>query len=451
MKTIIQQRLADAISMDLPELIERECRLPRIPNKAYAIIGMRRTGKTYFLYQTMKRCLEQGVDRSRLVYFNFEDERLSDMTFNDLHWISDEYFVMFPENRSEKVHFLFDEIQLVERWEKYVRRLMDTENVQVYVSGSSAKMLSREIASSMRGRSVEAVVYPYSYREFLKGRNIDAPRSPRRINKQMRALLENQLQKYLTAGGFPEAQGLTPQDRHLLLQGYVNTVLFRDIVDRFKVTNIGVLKRLIRHLLRNPGSPFTVNKFYNHLKSQGIRVAKTTLHEYLDYLQDVFLVRTIHIYTQSERKRMVNPIKPYVIDTGLAASCSLMREPDIGHLLENCVFMELCRRHARITYLNTRSGYEVDFVAEGQDGTVEAIQVSADISDPVTRERECRALYEAGSAIPDAHLLLINISEESTIETETGTIRIMPAWKWLLKPQAPRGTSNHHTRPIVSH
>jgi len=188
MKTIIQQRLADAVTMDLPELIERECRLPKIPNKAYAIIGMRRTGKTYFLYQTMQRWLEQGVDRSRLVYFNFEDERLSDMTLNDLHWISDEYFVMFPENRSDKVHFFFDEIQLVEGWEKYVRRLMDTENVQVYVSGSSAKMLSREIASSMRGRSVEAPIYPYSYREFLKAQNIDIPRSHLKINKQMRSM-----------------------------------------------------------------------------------------------------------------------------------------------------------------------------------------------------------------------------------------------------------------------
>ena len=433
MKTIIQQRLADAVTMDLPELIERECRLPKIPNKAYAIIGMRRTGKTYFLYQTMQRWLEQGVDRSRLVYFNFEDERLSDMTLNDLHWISDEYFVMFPENRSDKVHFFFDEIQLVEGWEKYVRRLMDTENVQVYVSGSSAKMLSREIASSMRGRSVEAPIYPYSYREFLKAQNIDIPRSHLKINKQMRSMLENQLQKYLTVGGFPEAQGLTPPDRHLLLQGYVNAVLFRDIVDRFNITNIGVLKKLIRHLLRNPGSPFTVNKFYNQLKSQGIRVAKTTLHEYLDHLQDAFLVRTIHIYTQSERKRMVNPVKPYVIDTGLAASYSLMREPDIGHLLENCVFMELCRRHAQTAYLNTPSGYEVDFVAVSLNGTVEAIQVSTDISEPVTRKRECRALYEAGSAMPDAHLLLINISEESTIKTETGAIRVVPAWKWLLK------------------
>jgi predicted AAA+ superfamily ATPase len=432
MKGIIQQRLADAVSMDIPDLVERECRVPKIPNKVYAVIGMRRSGKTYYLYQTMKHCLEQGIDRSRLVYFNFEDERLADMTFRDLHWISDEYYAMYPEARYDKVCFFFDEIQLVQRWEKYVRRLMDSENVQIYVSGSSAKMLSREIASSLRGRSVEAIIYPYSYREFLKSRNIDVPRSLRRINKQLRSLLENQLLMYLRNGGFPEAQGLSTMDRHLLLQGYVNTVLFRDVVDRFKVTNIIVMKTLIRHLIRNAGSRFTVNKFYNQLKSQGFKVAKTTLHEYLGYLQDVFLLRTIPLYTRSERKRMVNPVKPYVIDTGLSAAFALTREPDMGHLLENCVFMELCRRGARVSYMLTSSGYEVDFFAQYPDGTRQVIQVAADVSNPATREREYRALYEASSALPDADFQLINVSEEAAVEMDGAGIRIIPAWKWLL-------------------
>ena len=432
MRNIIQQRLADAVSMDMPALVERECRLPNIPNKVHAVIGMRRAGKTYFLYQTMSHCLEQGIDRSRLVYLNFEDERLADMTVKELHWVTDEYFAMFPENRPDKIYFFFDEIQLVDGWEKFLRRVMDAENVQIYISGSSAKMLSREIASAMRGRSVEAIIYPYSYREFLKSRNVDVPGSLRRVNKQIRSRLEHQLLNYLLDGGFPEAQGLSISDRHLLLQGYVNTVLFRDVVDRFNVTNIGVLKKLIRHLIRNNGERFTVNKFFSHLKSQGLKVAKTTLHDYLDHLQDVFLLHAVHIYTQSERKRMVNPIKPYAVDTGLAASFSLMREPEIGHLLENCIFMELCRRSARVTYLNTPSGFEVDFVAEYPDGSLQVIQVSADISDSLTREREWRALRDASSVLPDAHFILINLVEEAEINLDNITVSIIPAWKWLL-------------------
>ena len=433
MRAVIQQRLADAVSISIPAMVEREFHPPKIPNKAYAVIGMRRTGKTYFLYQTMKHYLEQGVDRSRLVYFNFEDERLAELTVKDLHWVADEYFAMFPDNRRDKVYFFFDEIQLIDGWEKFVRRLMDSEKIQIYLSGSSAKMLSREISSSMRGRSVEVIVYPYSYREFLSSQKIEPPDSLVRVTKELRSRLEHQLLSYLTVGGFPEAQGLTNLDRHLLLQGYVNTVLFRDIVDRFNISNINILKILIRHLLRNSGSRFTVNKFFNDIKSQGIRVAKTTLHEYLDYLQDAFLLHTIHIYTQSERKRMVNPVKPYAIDTGLAASFSMVREPEIGHLLENCIFVELCRRNAQVSYLVTESGFEIDFVAQYPDGSVEVIQVSKDLSDPATRQREYRALSDMGSALPEARFLVINLSEEYTVNLAKLTVKAVPAWKWLLE------------------
>ncbi|MBL7176663.1 MAG: ATP-binding protein [Desulfobacteraceae bacterium] len=432
MRNIVQQHLADAISMDLPELTERECQLPEIPNKIQSVIGMRRSGKTYFLYQIMKQCMADGVDRSRLVYFNFEDERLAELSVENLHWIPDEYFAMFPENRSEEVFFFFDEIQLVDGWERFVRRLLDTETVQIFVSGSSAKMLSREIASSLRGRSVEIIIYPYSFREFTRHHGIQYSRSLKRINSKTRSLLENLLIRYLKYGGFPEAQGLLRLDRQLLLQGYVNAVLFRDIVERFGVINITVLKTLIRHLIKNAGARFTVNKFYNHLKSQGFKVAKTTLHEYISHLQDAFLLHTIPIYTDSERKRMVNPIKPYIIDTGLVASFLSSRDPDLGHLLENSILMELCRRNARVNYLITPSGFEVDFLAEYPDGIRQAIQVAADISDPITRDRECRAFIESRSIVPDAEFLLINLSEEDVITINGVSIKLIPAWKWLL-------------------
>ena len=184
MREIIQQRLADAVGMKIPELIERECRIPNIPNKAYAVTGMRRAGKTCFLYQIMKKCLERGVPKSRLVYFNFEDERLTDITAKDLHLICDEYYVMFPENRSSTVWFFFDEIHLARGWESFVRRILDSENVKIYISGSSAKMLSKEIASSMRGRCVEATLYPYSFSEFLKSREITPPSSLLKADKK---------------------------------------------------------------------------------------------------------------------------------------------------------------------------------------------------------------------------------------------------------------------------
>jgi uncharacterized protein len=432
LRNIIQQRLADAISMDLPKLTKRNCHIPDMPGKVYSVIGMRRSGKTYFLFQVMESYLADGVDRSRLVYFNFEDERFADISVNDLHWITDEYYVMFPENRSKKVYFLFDEVQLVKHWERYVRRLLDSENVRIFVSGSSAKMLSREIASSLRGRSIEIPIYPYSFKEFASHHQIDIPINLKLIGSRMRSILENLMIKYLNEGGFPEAQGLSLRDRHMLLQGYVNSVLFRDVIERFGITNIMVLKTLIRHLIKNTGSKFTVNKFYNELKSQGIKVAKTTLHEYLDHLQDAFLLHLIPIYADSERKRMVNPVKSYVIDTGLAVSFMTSRDLNLGHLLENSVFMELRRRDARLTYLRTESGYEIDFLAHYAEGARQAIQVAADVSDPLTRDRECRSLVEISALVPDADLLLINLSEEAMIKINHVNIQLIPAWKWLL-------------------
>jgi len=186
-------------------------------------------------------------------------------------------------------------------------------------------------------------------------------------------------------------------------------------------------------MIQNTACLFTVNKFYNQLKSQGIKVSKNTLHQYIEYLKDAFLAHTIPIYTQSERKRMVNPQKIYITDTGLCAAYFLMERPNTGRLLENCIFIELVRRNAQIFYLKTPSGYEIDFAAYFPDRSVYAIQVAADIDDPETYEREIRALCEASKKLPQATLMLITLREDAIIHRDNLMIRIIPAWKWLLE------------------
>ncbi len=434
MRSIIRQRIADAIALELPALVERECRLPQIPNKTFAIIGMRRAGKTYYLYQIMKSLIATGVPKNRIVYFNFEDERLAEMTVTDLHWITDEYYAMFPETRTDRVYLFFDEIQLITGWERFVRRLMDTENVQIYISGSSAKMLSREIASSMRGRAVEETVYPFSFREFLRSQQIEVPQQISRVDKNLRSLLENKSNQYISEGGFPEAQQLSAHDRNQLLQGYVDTVIFRDIVERYNATNVIALRKLTRHLLQHPGAKFSINKFYNVLKSDGIKVAKTTLHEYLEYLQDAFLVYTVNIHSKSDRQRMVNPMKTYVCDSGLAAAYSASATVEQGHLLENSILMELHRQKAQMEYITTSAGYEIDFYARFPNGSRHLIQASADVSTPETLKRESRALLDADASINADKRLIINIGIEKTMEENGQTILLQPLWKWLLEP-----------------
>jgi predicted AAA+ superfamily ATPase len=203
-------------------------------------------------------------------------------------------------------------------WEGLVRRLMDPGGLEFFVTGSSARLLSREVATSLRGRAMEVLVHPFSFREALRHTG-DEPPAHAGAGTWPAALLDQRLRRYLVDGGFPEAQGADPRDRVALLAGYVDIVVLRDVIDRHTVTNPLALRWLQRQLLSHPGGAFSVKKHYDTLRSQGIRVGKDTLHAYLGYLEDAFLVRTVSLHAASERQRMVNPRKAYPVDPGLIA------------------------------------------------------------------------------------------------------------------------------------
>jgi len=307
---------------------------------------MRRTGKTWFLFQAMQQYLEQGIPKQAMLYINFDDERLLPMAAAELGQIIDTYYRMFPEHRERTCYFFFDEVQNISGWEVWLRRLVDTEQVQIAVTGSSAKLLSREIATALRGRSLSTEMFPFSFREALTHEEIEGSAAPRPGAKK-RALLENRLRRYLLNGGFPEVQTVSDNHRIRILQEYVDVVILRDIVERYQVSNILPLRTLIRHLLATPATLFSVNKFYNDLRSQGLACGKNTLHDYFEYLKDAYLIYPVSIHSRSERTRRVNPRKVYVIDTGLANAFLHRPQSDWGRLLENFVFMEL-RRKGRI-------------------------------------------------------------------------------------------------------
>ena len=210
-----------------------------------------------------------------------------------------------------------DEIQLVAGWERFVRRVVDSEVVEVVVSGPSARMLSREVHTSLRGRGMETVVHPFSFREFLRHRGEEPEQETPRWTAAERSLVEKRFHEYLTEGGFPEAQGLSPPLRIELLQSYVDTVLFRDVVERYGISQVAALRWLVRQCLRNPAGSFSVHRLHQDLKSQGHGVAKETVHALLDHLLDAFLVSSVPLATESERQRNSNPRKLYPADPGL--------------------------------------------------------------------------------------------------------------------------------------
>jgi len=260
------------------------------------------------------------------------------------------------------------------------------------------------------------------------------PTAGRRPGAKARSLLENRLRSYLFTGGFPEVQGIDEPLRIRILQEYVDVVILRDVAERHAVANLPPLRALIRHLLAAPATLFSVNKFYNDLRSQGIPCGKNTLHAYLDHITDAYLVFTVPIHSRSERTRRINPRKVYCVDPGLAASFCRRPQPDAGRLLENLCFLELRRRNVEIEYYRNGRGEEVDFLSADLRGNRCLTQVVLEITDPATRKRELRALAVAMDELHLDHATLVTLNEEERVATDAGTIDIVPAWRWCLTP-----------------
>ena len=353
----IRQKLGDAIKTPFPNMVRREASPALLRGKAHAVIGMRRAGKTFFLYQCLADRLARGIERERLVYFNFEDERLGALAAEDLGTIIEEYYRQMPQFRHKaEVTWCLDEIQIVSGWERFVRRVLDSEQAEIFLSGSSARMLSREVATSMRGRAMETVITPFSFREFLRGRNWPEGAPQRLVSSAERSALRAHFDAYVEMGGFPEAGAYAAaRNRIGLLQSYVDTVLFRDVAERHKVSNLPALRAFVRQLLRNPATRLSVSKIYADFGSRGIAVSKETLLAFLSFLEDAFLVFALPLAGRSERRRQVNPRKVYLADHGLAQAFSPAPGLDRGHLIENIIACELSRTSRDLAYAKTAS------------------------------------------------------------------------------------------------
>ena len=433
MRELTQQMIADSLTTAIPPYTHRDAYLPKVPGKALAVIGMRRSGKTTFLWQCLAERLASGTPRNALLYMNFEDERLVGMEATDLQWVVEEYYRQQPQWREVRtVTFFLDEIQAVPGWETFARRLMDTEKVELFLSGSSARLLSREVATSMRGRAMEVRIYPFSFRESLRHEGVEPEAPWSQLGKAARSDLDSRLRSYLTTGGFPEAQGVSSRDRLQLLQTYVDVAVLRDIIERYGISNPVALRWLQRHLLANPASAFSIQKFYDVLRSQGIPVSKDTLHAMLMHLEDSFLIRTVSIHSASERQRMVNPRKAYPIDPGLIPVYERSGRLNLGQALETVVLIELERGGYETAYVRTREGMEVDFMGREPSGAWHLIQVCTDISNPATWEREVRALVKAATMYPEAKATLLTLDSVPPQPALPPAITWEPAAGWLL-------------------
>jgi predicted AAA+ superfamily ATPase len=428
MKLILERLVGDFLERTLPELTERTFDLAPITGKALAWVGMRRTGKTYLCYQAIKKLLAQGVPKDNILYLNFEDDRLFDFKLSDCQTLLDVFYAQQPGKKAGLCYFFFDEIQNVENWERFVRRLIDTENVSVYVTGSSAKLLSTEIATSLRGRALDKEVFPFSFDEYLRAHEVIIDRS--RIGSKTRLLLNQHAETYCRSGGFPEVQKIDSSRRQEILQSYVDAVVLRDVVERHNVSNIEALKTLVYHALRTPTAKLSINKFYLDLKSRGLHIAKDDLYTFLRHLSDAYLLFQVPIWSRSEKKRQVNPKKVYALDNGILDAYSTGMTADQGAFLENLVFLTLRRQKLQVGYHVTKRGWEVDFVFQRNDELI-LMQAAWRMDSAKTREREFRALEEAASELDATRCVIVTFDEEGF--SEDPKIEIIPLWKFLLE------------------
>jgi predicted AAA+ superfamily ATPase len=436
-RDLLRLKLDESLAAPVARLTPRDIHVPKIGGKAFAVIGVRRGGKTSFLQRRMAERVASGRVRESQVLVSLEDERLVGMTAMDLGWVLEEHARRVPGLRQTGTLSVYlDEVQVVPGWETVVRRLMDEGGIEVFVSGSSAKLLSREVATSLRGRAMDVLVHPFSFREALRhaGQEPNVPWEG--LSPAERTAVDARLRRYLEEGGFPEAQQTDRRDRLALLKGYVDVMVLRDVIERHDVSNTQALRWLQRHLLSMPGGRFSMKKLYDSLRSQGVAVAKDTLYEYLDHLQDAFLVRTVSMHSRSERQRMANPRKAYPIDPGLIPLYTRTGREHDGRALETAVLLELERRGYAANWVRTEGGWEVDYCAERTGDPPLLIQVSLDTAEDDTWEREVRALEDAARAHPEAEAILITLDPSPPARELPPGLQWRPASRWFLEAGA---------------
>lgn len=399
-------------------LISRQYQLEE--NVNYCFVGIRRTGKSYMMYQQIKQLEADGIPLSQIVYVNFEDERLLEMTAEDLNTILE--IGLEISGVDNRPYLFLDEIQNVTGWEKFVRRIADMK-YRISITGSNSKMLSSEIASTLGGRFVIMNIYPYSFSEYLiangKEKNYLGT-----ISTKDKADVLAMYHEYVTYGAFPELVEI--RNKRAFLSSIYQTVYLGDIITRNKITNDFAVKLILKKIAESITKPLSFSRLTNILKSAGTSLGKQTVINYVAYMTDSYLLFALQNYAAKLVEKETSP-KYYFMDTGLLG---LMLLDCKSAQLENLVAIELIRRYGLENVFFFENNVEIDFYVPTENL---AIQVSMQVLDNIdTKERETRAFVKLDHFIPNSKCLLITNSEEATLDCDGIQIDVVPIWKWLL-------------------
>ena len=391
--------------------IKRYVKVPHV----VVISGLRRSGKSTLLLQIMDAYYDDDV-----YYCNFEDERLTDFTSRDFNMLYETFLELFGESKV----FFFDEIQNIKGWEVFVRRMYDFGN-KIFVTGSNASMLSKEIGTRLTGRYVPIELYPFSFNEYLLFNKVKIEDKSLLLTKK-RAILKRHFNNYLEKGGVPEYLKYEERDT---LSALYKDIIYRDIVARYEVREIKALRELSVYLLSNVGTMIS----YNRLKDMLGLGSSHTVKNFIEYLENTYLISTLPMFSYSVRKQIKNPRKIYAVDTGLLKIASIHFSENKGRFLENLVLIELRRRQKEVYYYKTENGLEVDFVIRDGTKLSEVIQVTQSLSNAKTKEREVNSLLETLKELKKKEGIILTENDEDEFVVDKKVVKVVPTYKWLLQ------------------
>jgi predicted AAA+ superfamily ATPase len=410
--------------------VSRHLNIEAVHGKAAVCIGVRRSGKSTYMFQVIQQLLDSGVAKQNILYMNFFDDRLYNIRQENIGLITESYYSIYPDKKNtETVYCFFDEIQAVSGWEPFIDRLMRTEKCEVYLTGSSARMLSKEIATQMRGRALSWEMFPFSFREFLSCKGVENEGA---LSTKKRLLIQKAFQEYWETGGFPEVSNLNPNLRIKTHQEYFYTILFRDLVERHDVSHPKIIIHLAHWLIDNTSSLYSVNRLAGYLNSLGYKASKSAVSDYIEWFEDAYFLFTVRIFDPSLARSNANSKKIYCIDHAMVTSVSSGILVNSGHLLENLVFIALRRINQEIYYYKTKTGKEVDFIVSFRNGVRMLVQVCETLAEPQTRKREIAALTEAMGELNLETGIIVTRNEDELIELGDAVIKVVPTWRFLL-------------------
>ncbi len=411
----------------LPELKKRDYNIQE-SEEILVLVGLRRVGKTYLMFQKIKELLNSGIEVNRIIFLNFEDERLTSLKTEDLDKLLEAYYELYPENVSKSTYLFFDEIQAAPNWSLFLKRLYERKQYKIFVSGSSSKLLSSEIASELRGRTIARKIYTLSFIEFLRFKEFKYDKNIK--FSKSRFALKKLFNEFLIFGGYPAiAKYENEIEKESLLSSYLELIIYKDLVERYKIRNTLLLKNLIKYFVTNMAKTISINSFYESIKNE-INASKDAIWEYFSCLEDISFFLTLSKFSYSMKKQINSIKKVYLADNGFKKVYGFNFSEESGRLLENLIFIELKRRNKEIYYYSEKG--ECDFIIKNKLKIAEAVQVCYQLNN-VNKEREVEGLVEAMNEFKLNRGLILTYDQEEEINVKNKKITVMPVWQWLLE------------------